>query len=159
MLVWTGGFLQQFLGLQHICKQQILLLCERPLRVNAREGALTSQVALWLPRCLSSKESTCSVRAAGDVGSISGSGNPLLGGNGNPLQYSCLGNSMDRGAWWDTVHGVTESQTRLSTHANMRSSCMFTFSLSLGVTSTGHCGNKHQEASILSFKLTSQYFY
>jgi len=37
-------------------------------------------------------------------------------GNGNPLQYSCLENSMDRGAWWATVHGVAEGQTRLSTH-------------------------------------------
>ena len=35
-------------------------------------------------------------------------------GNGNPLQYSCLENSMDRGAWWATVHGVAKSQTRLS---------------------------------------------
>ena len=35
-------------------------------------------------------------------------------GNGNPLQYSCLENPMDRGAWWATVHGVTKSQTRLS---------------------------------------------
>ena len=35
------------------------------------------------------------------------------GGHGNPLQYSCLENPMDRGAWWATVHGVTESQTRL----------------------------------------------
>ena len=35
-------------------------------------------------------------------------------GNGNPLQCSCLENSMDRGAWWATVHGVTKSQTRLS---------------------------------------------
>ena len=36
------------------------------------------------------------------------------GGNGNPVQYSCLENFMDRGAWWATVHGVTQSQTRLS---------------------------------------------
>ena len=36
------------------------------------------------------------------------------GGNGKPLQYSCLENSMDRGAWRATVHGVTKSQTRLS---------------------------------------------
>ena len=35
-------------------------------------------------------------------------------GNGNPLQYSCLENSMGRGAWWATVHGTAESQTRLS---------------------------------------------
>ena len=40
-------------------------------------------------------------------------------GNGNPLQYSCLENSMDRGAWWATVHGVTKSQTQLSdTHTH-----------------------------------------
>ena len=35
-------------------------------------------------------------------------------GNGNPLQYSCLGNSMDRGAWWAIVHGVVKSWTRLT---------------------------------------------
>ena len=35
-------------------------------------------------------------------------------GNGNPLQYSCLDNPMDRGAWWATVHGITKNQTRLS---------------------------------------------
>ena len=39
---------------------------------------------------------------------------PLEKENGNPLQYSCLENSMDGGAWWATVHGVTKSQTRLS---------------------------------------------
>jgi len=33
------------------------------------------------------------------------------GGNGNPLQYSCLGNPMDRGAWWDAIHRVTKSRT------------------------------------------------
>ena len=38
---------------------------------------------------------------------------PLEKGNGNPLQYSCLENSMDRGVWWAMIHGVTESQTRL----------------------------------------------
>ena len=49
---------------------------------------------------------------AGEVGSIPGSGRALEEGNGNPLQYSCLGNPMDRGAWWATVHGVTkESDT------------------------------------------------
>ena len=43
---------------------------------------------------------------AGDVGSIPGSGRSPGEGNGNPLQYSCLGNPMDRGVWWATVHGV-----------------------------------------------------
>ena len=39
------------------------------------------------------------------------SGNSPRGGNGNPLEYSCLENSMDRGPWWATVHGVVKSQT------------------------------------------------
>ena len=46
-----------------------------------------------------------------DVGSIPGLGRSLGGGNGNPLQYSCLENPMDRGAWWATIHGVSESDT------------------------------------------------
>ena len=46
---------------------------------------------------------------AGDIGSIPGSGRSPGEGKGNPLQYACLGNTMDRGAWWATVHGVTES--------------------------------------------------
>ena len=48
---------------------------------------------------------------AGDVGLISGSGRSPGGGNGHPLQYSCLGNIMVRGAWWATVHRVTKSWT------------------------------------------------
>ena len=47
---------------------------------------------------------------AGDRGLISGSGRHHGGGNGNPLQYSCLENSMDRGAWQATVQGVAKSQ-------------------------------------------------
>ena len=49
-----------------------------------------------------------------DTGSIPGSGRSPGGGHGNPLQDSCLGNPMDRGAWWATVHGVTKSRIRLS---------------------------------------------
>ena len=48
---------------------------------------------------------------AEDTGSIPGPGRSPGEGNGNPLQYSCLENPMDRGAWWDTVHGVTKSWT------------------------------------------------
>ena len=58
-----------------------------------------------------SKVSACS---AGDWGSIPGLGRPPGEGNDNPLQYSCLGNPMDREAWWATVHGVAESQKQLS---------------------------------------------
>ena len=57
------------------------------------------------------KESACN---AGDWGSIPGSGRSLGGGSGHLLQYSCLENSTDRGAWWATVHRVTKSWTRLS---------------------------------------------
>ena len=48
---------------------------------------------------------------ARDMGSIPGSEKSPGGGNDNPLQYSCLGNSMDRGGWWATVHGVAKSWT------------------------------------------------
>ena len=51
---------------------------------------------------------------AGDPGSIPGSGRSPGEGNGNPLQYSCLENPMDGGAWWATVHEVAKSQTGLS---------------------------------------------
>ena len=49
--------------------------------------------------------------SSGDVVLIPGSGRSPGEGNGNPLQYSCLGNSMDRGVWQATVHGVSKSQT------------------------------------------------
>ena len=66
---------------------------------------------MGFPGTSDSEESACN---AGDLGSI-----PVLGrspgeGKGYPLQYSCLENSMDRGAWQVTVHGVSKSQTRLS---------------------------------------------
>ena len=48
---------------------------------------------------------------AGDTSLIPGWGRSPGAGNGNPLQYSCLGNSMDRGAWLATVHGITKSDT------------------------------------------------
>ena len=60
-----------------------------------------NSIPFGLPRWLSSKESTCWA----DVGLFPGSGRSPGEGNGNPLQYSCLENPMDRGAWWTTVHG------------------------------------------------------
>ena len=57
------------------------------------------------------KESACN---AGDLGLIFGRERSLGEGNGYPLQYCCLENSMDRGAWWALVHGVSKSRTRLS---------------------------------------------
>ena len=59
-------------------------------------------------------EVKASASNVGDLGSIPGSGRSPGEGNGNPLQYSCLENPMDGGAWWATVHGVAQSQTPLS---------------------------------------------
>ena len=56
--------------------------------------------------------------SAGDVGSVLGSGRSSAVGNGNPLQYSCLGNAMNRGVWRATVHRVTNSLIRLGTHTH-----------------------------------------
>ena len=56
------------------------------------------------------KESACNAEAAEDAGSILESGRSG-GRHGNPLQYSCLENPLDRGAWWATVHVVTKSWT------------------------------------------------
>ena len=66
---------------------------------------------LGFPGGSDSKESACKV---GDPGLIPGSGRSPGEGNGNPLQYPCLENLMDRGAWWAAVHGVAKSQARLS---------------------------------------------
>ena len=60
---------------------------------------------LGLPQKLSGKESTCN---EGDLNSVPGLGRSPGEGHGNPLQYSCLGNPMDRGAWWVAVHGVAK---------------------------------------------------
>ena len=56
------------------------------------------------------KNLSASARVVRDVGSISGSGIYPGGGHDKPLQYSCLENTMDRGAWWIAAHGVTKSQ-------------------------------------------------
>ena len=75
---------------------------------------------IWLQNCViirgfpGGSDGKASAYNAGDPGLIPGSGRSPGEGNGNPLQYSCLENSMDREAWWATVHGVTKSQTRLS---------------------------------------------
>ena len=67
-----------------------------------------------LPWWLSGKEPAWNAGdAAGDRGLIPGSGRSPGEGNVNPIQYSCLGNPMDRGVWWATVHGVAKSQTLL----------------------------------------------
>ena len=73
---------------------------------------------LGFPQWLNGKKFACQ---AGDVGLIPVSARSPGGGNGNPFQFSCLGNSMDRGAWRATVHGVAKSQNtteQLNHHHN-----------------------------------------
>ena len=70
-----------------------------------------SSVLMGFPSGSDGKESACS---AGDLGSIPGWGRSPGEWNGKPLQYSCLENPMDRGAWRATVHGLKKSRTQLS---------------------------------------------
>ena len=73
-------------------------------------------IIMGFPGGSDGKVSVCNV---GDPGLIPESGTSRGEGNGNPLQYSCLENSMYGGAWWATVHGVAKSQTRLSNFTMM----------------------------------------
>ena len=90
------------------------LRCKRPRfslwlgKFPWRRDRLPSPVFLGFPGGSECKESAC---IAGDLGSIPGVGRFPGGGHGNPLQYSCLQNPVDRGAWWPTVHGVAKSWT------------------------------------------------
>ena len=75
-----------------------------------------SEIFIYLPRWLSGKESACSARDTAVASSIPGPGRSTGRGNGNPLQYSCLDNSIDRGSWWALIHRIAKSWTQLSTH-------------------------------------------
>ena len=80
--------------------------------LNVSLEYISAQYKRWgFPGGSNSKESACNV---GDLGSTPESGRSPGEGNGYPLQYPGLENSMDRGTWWATVHGVTKSRTRLS---------------------------------------------
>ena len=76
---------------------------------------MNPSIPFWgFPGGLVVKNLPANAGASGDVISIPGPGRSPGGGNGNPLQYSCLGNFTEREAWWATVHRVAKSQTRLS---------------------------------------------
>ena len=79
----------------------------------ATTGLIPSQGTQGLSWWFSCKEPICNAGTTGDRGSIPGLGRSPGGGNGNPVQYSCLENPMDGGAWRATVHRVANSQTRL----------------------------------------------
>ena len=84
-------------------------------RIEPVSPELAGEFFTAAPPSSNSKEPACNV---GDLGSIPRSRRSPGEGNGYPLQYSCLENSMNRGAWWVTVYGVTKSQTRLRTHTD-----------------------------------------
>ena len=87
------------------------------------------QGTMGFPGGFSSKESACRVGDAGDEGLIPGSGRSPVGDNGNPLQYSCLENPIDRGDWQSAVHGVPKSQTRLSDSTHTQAGNLLTLNL------------------------------
>ena len=66
----------------------------------------------FFPDGSAGKESACHAGDTGHMGLIPGSGRSPGGGHGNPLQYPCLKNPMDRGAWWAMVHGATKNSDR-----------------------------------------------
>ena len=86
----------------------------RVLFVLLSQDSLALQVFLWFLGGTVVKNMPASAGDARDTDSIAGSGRSPGGGHGNPLQYSCLENPVDRGAWWAMVQGVTKSQTWLS---------------------------------------------
>ena len=107
-----------------------------PLQDSGLENSMdcTAHGVQSLPDGSVGKESACN---AGDIGLIPGLGRSLGGGHGNPFQYSCLENPMDRGAWRATVHAVTKSQTRLK-RLSMHTRAKYTFSITCFTCLTVH---------------------
>ena len=101
--VWSFPFMMVSFEAQLLIlmRSNLSNLCELPGIVSKKE----------LPWWLNDKEFKCYAGDAEDVGLIPGLGRSPGEGNGIPLQYFCLGNPMDRGAWWAMVHGVSKSWT------------------------------------------------
>ena len=76
-------------------------------------------VLIEIPGGSAVKDTPTNVGDSRDMGSIPRSGRSSGEENGNPVQYLCLENTMERGAWWVAMHGVTKSCTRLRTHARL----------------------------------------
>ena len=101
--------------------------------------------SIGFPGGSTGKESSCNAGDTGDMGVIPGSGRPLGGGNGNPFQYSCLEDSMDRGAWGTTAHRVAKSRTRpryLGTHTHR----LWGLNVYLG-TICSNCSHEHSSCA------------
>ena len=99
-------------------KSEMCLLCLNPHAWPVVVGVLQMFIRCHPGTALSCGSAVKNLPAdpgdIGDMGSVPGSGRSPGGGNGNWLQYSCLGNLMDRGAWWAIVHGIAKSWTQLS---------------------------------------------
>ena len=83
------------------------------------ENTIVNNVALLI----GGSDGKASAYSVGDPGSIPGSGRSSGEGNGNPLQFSCLGNPVDRSAWWAAVHGATRIRHDLATKQPLPPQC------------------------------------
>ena len=108
----------------HISVNEYIFILIMPTKQVQVEAAHSLISQLWVGRPSQVppvvKNLPANIKGPRHIWSLSGSGRSPGEGNGNPLQYSCLENSMDTGAWWATVHGVAESQTQLSNWAHLR---------------------------------------
>ena len=119
---WKGGGLHLASPTLCICHHLLGMRLDTQHVSNSPNLLFTSKLAFAVTSTFADfssstfdKGSACN---AGDAGSTPASGRCPGGGNGNPLQYSCQKNPMDRGAWQATVHRVRKSQTRLSSQAH-----------------------------------------
>ena len=102
ILAWKIPWTEESGGLQSMWSQEL----DTTEQLNHQHhGLRASQVVLVV------KNPLANIGDIRDMGSISGWGRSPARGHGNSLQYSCLGNPMDRGAWWATVHRVTQNWT------------------------------------------------
>ena len=132
-------------------------------------GLTISLGSIWASQVV--KNPPANAGDARNVGSIPGCGlgRPPGVGNGNLIQYSCLENSMDRGAWWAIVHGVAKSQTQLSVHTykhkhthiqsrfNIRSNSEPCIRVHIEEIHLGYHLTQSQKTWVLSVLSTSQY--
>ena len=100
----------------HHPKASLEIVSREDFNISICCGLTISLGSIWASQVV--KNPPTNAGDARDVGSIPELGRPRGVGNGNLIQYSCLENSMDRGAWWATVHGVAKSGTQLSSHTH-----------------------------------------
>ena len=89
------------------------------VRLDFLEACSNRSTSIWAELGHTGLDGKGSAYNVGDLGSIPASGRSPGEGNGTSLQYSCLENPMNRGAWWATVHGVAKSWTRLSDFSSL----------------------------------------